>query len=76
MPLTCSLEWPPAATPGDSLCLRVEIHPGSPVVAEVSGMHVIRPSAQARRVITLLGLHELLKARVIPWRDPREPPRR
>jgi anti-anti-sigma factor len=131
MPLTRSLEWPPAAASGGgALGLHVEIHPGVPAVAEISGeidiasaalvremlllairrhgaaicvdlqgvtfldcsgvnvllatarrawleggrMRVIHPSAQARRVITLLGLQDLLtrdgeqtEAVTVPW---------
>ena len=118
MPLTCSPERLPVLSSGDPLHLRVEIRPGTPAVAEVSGeidiasaawlrealllairrhgpvicvdlrrvtfidcsgisallatarrasleggqMRVVRPSAQAWRLIMLLSLRDVLKA--------------
>ena len=116
MPLARSLAWPPASASFDTPGLRVEIHPGVPATAEISGeidiasaswlretlllairrhgpaisvdlhgvtfldcsgigvllatarrarlegggMRVVRPSAQAWHVITLLGLQHVL----------------
>jgi anti-sigma B factor antagonist len=122
MPLTCPPERSPFLSAGDPLHLRVEIHPGVPALAEVSGeidiasaswlrerlllairrhgpalcvdlhavtfldcsgvtvllatarrasleggwMRVTRPSKPAWRVITLLGLHDVLKVSPAP----------
>jgi anti-anti-sigma factor len=37
MLLTRSLAWPPASAYLDTLDLHVEVHPGDPVIAEISG---------------------------------------
>jgi anti-anti-sigma factor len=130
MPLASTLEQPPACGAAGALGLQIEIHPGVPVVAEISGemdiasaswlrekllltigchgpaicvdlhgvtfldcsginvllatarrarleggrMRVTRPSAQAKRIIKLLGLQGVLasvedqgEAATVPW---------
>jgi len=53
MPLTRSLERPPACACGGALGLRVEIHPGTPAVAEVSGEIDIASASLLREALLL-----------------------
>jgi anti-anti-sigma factor len=53
MPLTRSLERPPAAASGAPPCLQVEIHPGAPAVAEVSGEIDIASASWLRETLLL-----------------------
>jgi anti-anti-sigma factor len=53
MPLTRSLERPPAAASGAPPCLQVEIQPGAPAVAKVSGEIDIANASWLRETLLL-----------------------
>ena len=53
MPLTCSLDRPPGRGSDGVLGLRVEIHPGVPAVAEISGELDIASASWLRETLLL-----------------------
>jgi anti-sigma B factor antagonist len=53
MPLARSLAWPPASASFDALGLRVEMNPGDPAIAEISGEMDIASAAWLRDALLL-----------------------
>jgi anti-sigma B factor antagonist len=51
MPLARSVAWPPASTSFDALDLRVEIYPGVPALAEISGEMDIASASLLRETL-------------------------
>jgi len=53
MPLARRLTWPPAPVSLDALDLRVEIYPGVPAIAEISGEMDIASAPRLRETLLL-----------------------
>jgi anti-anti-sigma factor len=53
VPLARSLAWPPASASFDPLGLRVEIYPGDPTIAQISGEMDIASVSRLREALLL-----------------------